>query len=215
MLRLMIVAGIRFYREGLAQALGSRPGFDVVQACDGREALAIVSDRQLDTILLDMATPESLGIVRILHERARHVRIVALGVSEVEEDVMACAEAGVAGYVSREGSLADLLDAISRAACGELVCSPRIAGSLLRRVAALSADHEPRAAVARLTVRERQILRLLEQDLSNKEIAQQLGIEVATVKNHVHNLLDKLNVHGRREAVRRGGRCPERPSSLA
>ena len=103
----------------------------------------------------------------------------------------------MAGYVGRGDSLEDLVAAVESAARGELHCSPKIAGSLVRRVAILAAGRAVVSLQGRLTSREREIARFLEKGLSNKEIATALCIEVATVKNHVHNLLEKLNVHRR------------------
>jgi two-component system, NarL family, nitrate/nitrite response regulator NarL len=126
-----------------------------------------------------------------------------LGLPETDEAVLAYAEAGIAGYVSRDGSVQDLVTAIEGAVKGELRCSPRLAGTILRRLAwraAVGGDVSPRTT---LTSRETEIVRLIDQGLSNKEIAVRLGIEVATVKNHVHNLLDKLRVHRRSEAAAR------------
>jgi DNA-binding NarL/FixJ family response regulator len=117
-----------------------------------------------------------------------------------EESVLAFAEAGIAGYVPREGSVQDLVDAVERAVRGELQCSPQLAGAIIRRLAwrAAAGSDFPRGP---LTARETEIVRLIDQGLSNKEIAVRLGIEVATVKNHVHNLLEKLRVRRRAEAA--------------
>jgi DNA-binding NarL/FixJ family response regulator len=148
-----------------------------------------------------MATPESHAAVRDIESLTPASRVVALGVADVEADVLACAEAGVAGYVRREGSLEDLVVAVEGVARGEMLCSPELAGSLWRRVAVLSANQQVASNVADLTRREREVVRLIDHDLSNKEIARQLGIGVATVKNHVHNLLDKLHVNTRAQAA--------------
>lgn len=202
MIRILIVAGIRLYREGLAQMLGRASELTVVGVKSGwRKEAAGVQELEPDVVLLDMTTSESYAVLRDVKQLAPGLPVVALGVAELESDVLTCVEAGVAGYVTREGSLKDLVVAIESAARGELQCSPQIAGSLLRRLAALAVDREPSPAQARLTSRECEIVRLIQQDLSNKEIAKRLGIEVGTVKNHVHNLLDKLNVHRRTEAA--------------
>jgi DNA-binding NarL/FixJ family response regulator len=202
-IRVLIVADTRLYREALSEMLRRRDGFAVAGAtASSREALSDLQRFAPDVVVIDMATPESLAAVRELHRSAPGVCVVALGVTELEDDVLRCAEAGAAGYVTREASLEDLLAAIKDAARGELQCSPRIAGRLLRRLAALAADRPWTPSVARLTAREWDIVRLIEANLSNKQIADRLGIEVATVKNHVHNLLEKLNVH-RRTDVRR------------
>lgn len=207
MTRVVVVSGIRLYREGLAELLGRRPGIQVVGVkCDRREVAADLLDLTPDIVIVDMATDESDATVRDIKRLTPEVPVVALGIPELEGTVLACVEAGVAGYVTREGSLDDLVRAVQNAARGEFECSPRIAGSLLRRVAVLTADREPPPSMTRLTTREAEILGLVDQNLSNKQIAGRLGIEVATVKNHMHNVLEKLNVHRRTDAARVFGR---------
>jgi DNA-binding NarL/FixJ family response regulator len=202
-IRVLIVAATRLYREALVEMLCRRDGFAVAGAAAScREALRELPRLAPDVAVIDMATPESLAAIRELNRSPPGVCVIALGVAEVEDDVLQCAEAGAAGYVTREASLEDLLAAVKSAARGELQCSPRMAGRLLRRLAALAADRQWSPAVARLTAREREIVRLIEANLSNKQIADRLGIEVATVKNHVHNLLEKLNLHRRTEVSR-------------
>ena len=140
--------------------------------------------------------------------------MVAITKGETEAEVIELAEAGVAGYVLPDGSLNDLIVAVESAVRGELYCPPRVAFTLLRRVSAIAAElrdvgqeatHSP---LATLTDREREILDLVDGGMTNKEIAARLVIELATVKNHVHNLLKKLHVHRRIDAsawYRRGG----------
>jgi DNA-binding NarL/FixJ family response regulator len=202
MIRILIVGGSRLYRDGLAQLLGGQLGFAVVGVRSERQlAAGDIQKLKPNVVLLDISSGESLAIVHDINQLAPDVAVVALGVAGLERDVLSCVEAGVAGYVTREESLADLTAVVESAARGDLRCSPMIAGSLLRRVAAAAAHREPSPSQG-LTTREREILRLIGQGLSNKQIAARLGIEVATVKNHVHNLLGKLNVHRRSEAVR-------------
>jgi DNA-binding NarL/FixJ family response regulator len=117
--------------------------------------------------------------------------------------VLACAQAGIAGYVPREGTLDDLIAALHGAARGEAFCSPRIVAVLLRRIADLSIEWQPLAAAGRLTARELEIVDLIDRGLTNREIAEGLSIEVATVKNHVHNILEKLQIHRRHDAAAR------------
>lgn len=126
-------------------------------------------------------------------------RVVALSVDE-DSEVLPLAQAGISGYVTRDASLADVAAAIEAAACGELSCSARVAGGLLRRVALLAREREPEGD-RRLTRREHEIVRLIGSGLSNREIGEQLFIEPATVKNHVHNILTKLHVSCRGDAV--------------
>jgi DNA-binding NarL/FixJ family response regulator len=158
-------------------------------------------------VLIDMAMPDSLATVRELAGLASCGRVVALSVPEHERTVLACAEAGIAAYVLREGSLADLVATVRGAVLGEAAISPRIAASMLRRLATLAHDLAPQPAVV-LTAREMEVAALLGDGLSNKQIGARLNIELATVKNHVHNVLEKLHVHRRGEAARHLHRTP-------
>ena len=202
MIRVLIVASIRLYREGLALMLGRRDEFVIAGTWSQREPLADLHAVHPDVVLLDANTPDSQTIIREVKQQDPDVSVVALALDDAESEVLACMEAGATGYVSRDASLDDLVAAVESAARGELLCSPRIAGTLVRRVATLARAHEP-APDAHLTVREGEIVSLIAQNLSNKEIATRLGIEVATVKNHVHNLLEKLDIHRRTDVARR------------
>jgi DNA-binding NarL/FixJ family response regulator len=126
-----------------------------------------------------------------------------LSVTESERTVIDCAEAGVAAYVMRDESIEQLVETLAGVARREARCSPRLAGMLLRRVTELAANgHVPeRPGEPPLTQREREVLGLLADGLTNKQIAHRLSIEMPTVKNHVHSILGKLDVHRRTEAV--------------
>jgi DNA-binding NarL/FixJ family response regulator len=209
MIRIVIVGSIRLYREGLAQLLSQYDGVAIAGAVpDAATALATLQQLAPDVVLLDMATPDSHRLARELHERAPGVPFVAIGISGSDDDLLACAETGAAGCVTREASVDELVAAARRARLGEPAYSPRTVAQLVRRLADLSRERISLGAPSRLTPRESEIAALLAQNLSNKEIARRLRIEVATVKNHVHNLLEKLNIHRRAEAagaLRSGG----------
>ena len=168
-----------------------------------------------DIVLVDFVMPEAAGIVAEIRRRTPNVKVVAITLGETEAEVIQLAEAGVAGYVLPDGSLDDLIIAVESAVRGELYCPPRVAFTLLRRVGAIALgsatgtkEEAASSPVHTLTGREREILQLVDQGMSNKQIARQLGIEVATTKNHVHNILKKLHVHRRIEAsdwYRQGG----------
>jgi two-component system nitrate/nitrite response regulator NarL len=204
MTQVVIVADICLYRDGLAELLAREPEIDIAgTASDLEGAIEQVHKLQPDVVLLDLSMPEGALGLRALAEANPSTRVVALTVPETAREVIDCAEAGVAGYVTREGSVRDVIAAVQGAARGDTPCSPRIAGILLRHVTALAGHRSPSRKQNLLTRRELQVVSLIDQGLTNKEIAQRLFIEVTTVKNHVHNILDKLHVRRRTEAVAR------------
>lgn len=204
MIRVLIAAEIRLYREGLADMLSQEAGIEIVATAAGADD-AVRGLRALapDVVLVDLAFPDNAWLVRALAAAVPGTRVVALSVPDVESDLLACAEAGVAGYVTRDGSIEDVVAAVEAAAKGEVLCSPRMAATLFQRVATLALERSPASIESRLTHRELQILDLIDQGMSNKEIARQLTIELSTVKNHVHNILEKLQVSRRAEAAAR------------
>jgi len=203
-LKIAIVADIRLYREGLAEILSRHEGVTVVATAASSDCTrALLPDLSPELVLVDMGLPDGLAAIRSIATALPHAKVVSLGVGADDGAVLACAEAGAVGYVPREGSLKDLLAVIASAARGEAICSPRIAAALLRRVASLAAERGADQMPTGLTSREREVVGLLDQGLSNKAIAKRLCIEVATVKNHVHNILEKLHLHRRGEAAAR------------
>lgn len=201
MISVVVCAGVRIYREGLADALERSGAIRVLAAVpDVVDALLLADELGPDLVLCDVSSLPAEELPRRLRELAAAASLVALGVPEQEEHVLACAECGLAGFVTRELSLADLVEALEAAARGELLCSPQAAATLLRRVRSLAAAQRP-SPTAALTGREVQILDLLTTGLSNKEIATRLRIEPTTVKNHVHSILGKLNVRRRSDAA--------------
>jgi two-component system, NarL family, nitrate/nitrite response regulator NarL len=203
MTRALIVVGIRLYREGLVHLLSSQDGIVIVGAeCDGRSAALRLGETVPDVALVELGISDLDAITRALAGRSPAIPLVAIGIADSDTDVLACAEQGFAGYVTRDASVEELAATIRGASRGELTCSAQRAGSLMRRLGALAAELRPASAMMRLTRREREVAALMREDLSNKEIATRLSIEVATVKNHVHNVLDKLHVHRRSDAAR-------------
>ncbi len=198
MIRALIAGRTRVHREALAVALSQARGVRVLGTASHREEiLARLVEAPPDIVLVDFAMPEAATIVAEIRRRTPSVKVVAitLGVPD--------------------GSLDDLIIAVESAVRGELYCPPRVAFTLLRRVGAIalgsvtaSKEQAALSPVHELTGREREILQLVDQGMSNKQIARHLGIEVATAKNHVHNILQKLHVHRRIDAsswYRQGG----------
>jgi two-component system, NarL family, nitrate/nitrite response regulator NarL len=202
--RLLILGEVGLYREALARSLGSDERFEVVAvAADVEDALALLEHVEVDVILVDARMTEGADAVHALVSAAPAVRLVALAVPEVEREVIAFAEAGASAYVTPDGSMEDLASAVESVERGEVLCSPGMAAGLFRRVAALARERRLAPIEQNLTARELEVLRLIEEGRSNKEIATALSIELPTVKNHVHRILEKLHVHRRSEAAAR------------
>lgn len=202
MIRVLIISHIRLYREAIAEVIDRRENFSVVGAkaapWDWESELR---DTDPDVVLFDVLMPGALDRVRTILAHSIKLEIIALGMSDSDADILACAEAGVSGFVSRSGSIEDVIVAMTAAVNDELICSPRIVKSLARRLAKLSAGQKRSVDTSCLTTRELEIAALIDQGCSNKVIARSLGIAVSTVKNHVHHILEKLQVHRRGEAV--------------
>jgi two-component system nitrate/nitrite response regulator NarL len=194
-----IVSDVRLHREGLLAMLAQHRRLKVRGAGCSREVMTQIADLRPEVLLLDLTANGSLSIPRRAMQILPALRVVAFAVSEVEADIFACAEAGICGYVRQDGSLEDLVAAVLRALKGELVCSPRMAALLFRRVADLSRGQSATLSAAPLTRREREIAELVAGGLANKEIARKLHLGPATIKNHVHNILQKLNIRRRGE----------------
>jgi DNA-binding NarL/FixJ family response regulator len=219
MIDLVVTSDIRIYCEGLGQILSRSRDINIVAIADNFDAaLAAISTHRPEVVLLDMTMAGSCELARRISQDSREIKIVALAVSYDEGNIMQCAEAGVTCYVPREASISQLIEAIMEAAKGECYCPPKIAECLLKKVHNLTQAarsrylpsnaggfHAPAGdgdiRQTRLTRRERQIASLLAEGLSNKQIARKLSIEVSTVKNHVHNVLVKLDVKTRGQAV--------------
>jgi DNA-binding NarL/FixJ family response regulator len=154
-------------------------------------------------VLLDQTMSDGLDQVRRLQRVSSRPKVIALGMPDQEEMLLEWAEAGVSGFVPRDASVEDLVSTVESAVRGEFHCTAKLAGTLLRRLACRPSAASIWGASERLTPRESEIVGLIDGGLSNKEIAVRLGIEVATVKNHVHNLLEKLRVRRRGEAAAR------------
>jgi DNA-binding NarL/FixJ family response regulator len=149
-----------------------------------------------------LSLPEGVWAIKCL-AALDGANVVALAVPDLEADVLTCAEAGVSAYVTREQPISALTETILGVARGEAICSARMAATLLRRIATLAVERRPEPPDRRLTERELDVVGLIDQGLSNKLIAGRLCIEVSTVKNHVHSILEKLQVNRRGEAAAR------------
>jgi two-component system nitrate/nitrite response regulator NarL len=212
--RIFIVSDVRLLCDGLSLSMAQQPSVTVVGSAELAAAPERIAELRPDVVLLDVCMRGALDLPVSLRQALPDVKVVAIAVADVEQDVFACAEAGVSGFVSRNGSIQDLVTAVHCAVRNELVCSPRIAALLFSRVGAKRTSEPGHDALTArehdtLTRREREIVSLMTAGLSNKEIARQLRIQNATVKNHIHSILGKLQVRRRGEvAARMRGAAP-------
>jgi two-component system nitrate/nitrite response regulator NarL len=191
-IRVLMLSPVRIYREGLGHVLEGEPGIHVVGSTPNLEqAMLLLRAAPADVALLDVSVDRPLVALRRL-TRQDGLCVVLFGILGIEHEIIARAAAGIARSVSSDGSVAELLQQIRAEAGDQPNGPPEIAGGRPRRQSPW---------LPRLTMREREIVQLIDQGLSNKEIARLLGIQVATVKNHVHNILEKLGVRRRADAA--------------
>ncbi|MEV7323512.1 response regulator transcription factor [Streptomyces sp. NPDC093970] len=208
-IRVAVISPVRVHLQGLAHLLEMEEGVRLVGTAPAvGAAQPLLAGAAADVVLLDMtgdmAGEPGLDALYRLAERT-DVPCVVLGVSDRPDAVVACAEAGIAGYVTHGSSFTDLVDTLRSATRGEFSCQAGVVAGLVGRLAALARVHRGERA-PKLTTRELQIVALIESGHANKEIARLLHIQLTTVKNHVHNVLEKLGVDSRGEvaaAVRR------------
>lgn len=211
--KVVILSDVRLYREGLAVSLGQDPSVNVVGMGCRMCAPASLIELGPDALLLDAPVAQFSRLPSRIREIAPAMKMIAFAVSEVEHEVIACARAGVSAYVPQDASVEDIVTAVHMALRGEMACPPRMAAFLFSHLAGMPVEQGVSDPASALTRREREIVRLLELGQSNKEIARELRIEAATVRNHVHNILGKLGARRRGEvAARMRGGLPPRCS---
>lgn len=205
--RLFVLRGRRFVAEAVIEALRGDGRLRVVGA-DTAPAATIerLRTHAADVVLVDASDDRERALdgVRRLRDAHPQVKVLAFGVADEVDDAVAFAEAGARACLPRGAAFAELTLAVHELHRERTRCPPVLASRLIARIGALAREKPPAAdpADAELTARERQVLALLVVGLTNKEIAQRLEVAVATVKNHVHNLLAKLGAHRRQDAVR-------------
>ncbi len=206
-IRTLIVDDHALFRRGLEMVLESEPDIELVgQASDGEEAVSKAGESLPDVVLMDIRMPRSSGIeaCRALKEAAPSAKIVMLTISDEEEDLFEAIRAGASGYLLKDIPLDEVADTVRAVHGGQSLINPSMAGKLLTEFAALARrdEHEaPKVPAPRLTGREIQVLRLVARGMNNRDIAKDLFISENTVKNHVRNILEKLQIHSRMEAV--------------
>ena len=220
MINIIVASDIKILCEGLSQLMAQQLDLSIVTMTENPEStLAGLSKFDPDILLLDMTMPRSGELIKQIHNLDFKTKVVALTVSYQESEIMQYAEAGVTCYIPREASITELVKAVRDAVKGEYYCPPKIIECVLKKIK--NAGHSAKIGsitngyhrnlttdkqlecdqLAKLTSREQQIASLVTKGLSNKKIAQNLCIELSTVKNHIHNILVKLNVKNRSQAI--------------
>ena len=207
-IRTMIVDDHALFRRGLEMVLDEEADIELVgQASDGSEAVEKAGESLPDIVLMDIRMPRSSGIeaCRAMKEVAPSAKIVMLTISDEEEDLFEAIRAGASGYLLKDLPLDEVAETVRAVHGGQSLINPSMAGKLLTEFATLARrDEEERAQqvpAPRLTEREMQVLKLVARGMNNRDIAKELFISENTVKNHVRNILEKLQIHSRMEAV--------------
>lgn len=200
-MRVVVVDDGRLNRECLVAQLRAG-GFEAVGAWDLASLFGAVDAGEPSVIVLNIDTADSGTLLQVSLDIGAGTKVVVIGLSvDRESEIVAAAEAGVAGLHLRSESLEDLIGLIHHAGDGKAQCSSEVSAILMRRVYSFVSQANPDSNTDSLTARETEIIELLEQGLTNQQIASRLSVTLHTVKNHVHSLLTKLGVGSRAEAV--------------
>jgi two-component system NarL family response regulator len=201
-IRVLIADDQPLFRRGLWVMLGTDDNIEVVaEAEDGDEAIRRAVELVPDVVLMDVRMPKVNGIeaARVISQEVPTTKIVMLTVSDEEEDLFEAIKAGAAGYLLKEVSVEEVAEAIQAVVQGQSLITPSMAAKLLTEFQKLSSKQEVPAPT--LTPRELEVLKLVAKGMSNRDIADELFISENTAKNHVRNILEKLHLHSRMEAV--------------
>jgi len=207
-IRVLIVDDHALFRRGLEMVLTEEPDIELVgEASDGAEAVEKAGEALPDVVLMDIRMPKSSGIeaCRAMKEVSPSAKIVMLTISDEEEDLFEAIRAGASGYLLKDIPYDEVADVVRAVHGGQSLINPSMAAKLLTEFAALARhDDEERTQqvpAPKLTDREMEVLRLVARGMNNRDIAKELFISENTVKNHVRNILEKLQIHSRMEAV--------------
>ena len=208
-IRVLIADDHALFRRGLASVLDEEQDIELVgQASDGAEAVTRAGEALPDIVLMDIRMPKVSGIeaARAMKEAAPSAKIVMLTISDEEEDLFEAIRSGASGYLLKDIPLDEVADAVRAVYGGQSLINPSMAGKLLTEFATLNrrdqeTERPQQVPAPKLTDREMEVLKLVARGMNNRDIAKELFISENTVKNHVRNILEKLQIHSRMEAV--------------
>ena len=203
---IVLIEDNRMLREGLANLIREQPGFQVLAASANIiEALQKVRDAKPRVVLVDfgLQNHDSLRLTATVHREVPEARVIVMGLLPLHEDIADFVRAGASGFVMKDAAIEEFFETIRTVANGTDVLPTQLTGSLFRQIAerAVKGGKSPVLEAVRLTQRERQVVELIGEGLSNKEIAARLHVAIHTVKSHVHNVLEKLALHTRLEVA--------------
>lgn len=202
-IRVLLIEDNRFLREGIAEVLRAQSDFEVVAVAEDGDAIERLraSDKMPDVILLDLALEkaDSLQLMSMLQSQLPAARIIAMDILPERADIMDIVKAGASGFVLKSASVAEYVEAVRAVARGESVLPKVLTASLFMQIVddAFESNANAIEAAIQLTQREKEVVDLISEGLSNKEIAARLNIATHTVKSHVHNILEKLALRSR------------------
>ena len=205
-IRVLVADDHELFRRGLELVLADEADIEVVgEAGDGQQAVDLAGETVPDVVVMDVRMPVLSGIEAAsqIREDMPHVKILMLTISDEEDDLYEAIKAGAAGYLLKEISIDEIANAVRAVQGGQSLISPSMASKLLNEFASMIKREEEKQQVPapRLTPREMEVLQHIAKGQNNREIASELFISENTVKNHVRNILDKLHLHSRMEAV--------------
>jgi len=202
--RVLVVDDQELFRRGLTMLLAVEDGIEVVgEASDGHEGMQLAVSTAPDVVLLDVRMPQQSGIEACLaiKEAVPTAKIIMLTASDEEADLYEAVKSGASGYLLKDSSIEEVAQGIRVVADGQSLISPSMAAKLIDEFKTMSRPERSTGPALKLTDRELEVLRLVAKGLSNRDVAQRLAISENTVKNHVRNMLEKLQLHSRMEAV--------------
>lgn len=203
-MNIAILTPIRLLSDGLERSLDGVEDLTMRAVTDDLGVLRqVLAADAVDAVLVDVTQPVDLEEIRAIAAAHPAVTLIALGLKEQRQEVIRCGRAGFAGYIARDASLDGVAQAIRDAVAGRLACPAEVSSGLLRALFRMDRAADPPSPEAALTRREGDVLQLIGRGLTNKEIARELNVSVATVKHHVHNVLEKLQLSRRAHAMRR------------